>query len=125
LETKNIPFDFLILFSKYFLFFLYFFLKEQLSLQANVQNNRQKMEIILNKQSRASIEKTTGIPYDNLLTMDIETIDAAIEKKIGKKLKLKPFTDYQLIGRGSVYLYLNRIFDFHTDKLNRYIDRIK
>jgi len=53
-------------------------------LQANMHINRQKMEITLNKQSRASIEKTTGIPYVNLLSMDIATINAVIEKKIGK-----------------------------------------
>jgi len=83
------------------------------------------MAITLNKQSRASIEKITGIPYNDLLAMDIEEIDTVIEKKTGKKLTLKPVTDYQLIGRGSVYLYLNRIFDFNIKNLNRYIDRIK
>ena len=79
----------------------------------------------LNKQSRASIEKVTGIPYDDLLAMDIDSIDAVIEKKIGKKLKLRPITDHRLIGRGSVYLYLNRLFDIDAKKLDRYIDRIK
>ena len=89
------------------------------------QSIRRKMTITLNKQSRASIEKITGIPYDDLLAMDVEEIDVAIEKKIGKKLKFKPVTDFRLIGRGSVYLYLNRLFDFNAKKLNRYIDRIK
>jgi len=83
------------------------------------------MTISLNKQSRDSIGKQTGIPYDDLLTMDIDSIDAIIEKKIGKKLKFKPIADDQLIGRGSVYLYLNRLFDFNIKKQNRYIDRIK
>ena len=83
------------------------------------------MTISLNSQSRASIEKMTGISYNDLLTMDVGSIDAVIEKKTGKKLKFKPIADYQLIGRGSVYLYLNRLFDFDVKKLNRYIDRIK
>ena len=83
------------------------------------------MTISLNRQSRASIEKMTGIPYDDLLTMDTGSIDVAIEKKIGKKLKFKPIADSRLIGRGSVYLYLNRLFDFNIKKLNHYIDRIK
>ena len=82
------------------------------------------MTISLNSQSRASIEKITGIPYEDLLTMDIDTIDALIEKKMGKRLKFKPIVDYRLIGRGSIYLYLNRLFDFNIKKLNRYIDRI-
>jgi len=79
----------------------------------------------LNKQSRASIEKKTGIPYDDLLTMDIEEIDTVIGKKIGKKLKFKPVTNPWLIRRGSPYFYLNRLFDFNIPKLNRHIDRIK
>ena len=83
------------------------------------------MSISLNRQSRASIERITGIPFNDLLSMDVGSIDAVIEKRIGKKLKFKPFTDYELIGRGSIYLYLNRLFDFNIPKMNRYIDRIK
>jgi len=83
------------------------------------------MAISLNKQSRVSIEKVTGIPYDELLEMDIHSIDAILEKRIGKKLKFKSITDHRLIGRGSVYLYLNRLFDFNIKKMNHYIDRIK
>ena len=83
------------------------------------------MAVSLNKQSRDAIEKVTGIPFDDLVAMDIDSIDAAIEKIIGKKLRLRPITDQRLIGRGSVYLYLNRLFNIDTKKLNRYIDRIK
>ena len=83
------------------------------------------MTISLNSQSKASIEKATGISYEDLLAMDIDSIESIIEKKIGKKLKFRPITDSRLIGRGSVYLYLNRLFDIDTTKLNRYIDKIK
>ena len=83
------------------------------------------MAFFLNKQSRASIERATGIPFNDLLAMDVTSIDAEIEKKIGKKLKYKPFTDSRLMGRGSVYLYLNKLFDFNINHLDRYIDRIK
>ena len=83
------------------------------------------MSISLNKQSRASIEKITGISYDDLLSMDVDAIDGVIEKRIGKKLRFKSITDHQLIGRGSVYLYLNRLFDFNIKKMNRYIDKTK
>ena len=83
------------------------------------------MAYSLNQQSRLSIEKMTGISYDDLLTMDIDSIDSVIEKKIGKKLKFKPITDYRLLGRGSVYLFLNRLFDIDISALNRYIDGIK
>ena len=83
------------------------------------------MTFSLNEQSKASIEKVTGISYDDILKMDIGSIDYIIEKKIGKKLKFKSVTDSRLMGRGSVYLYLNRFFDIDTTKLNRYIDGIK
>ena len=39
------------------------------------------MTFRLNEQSKASIEKVTGISYDDLLNMDIGTIDCIIEKK--------------------------------------------
>ena len=83
------------------------------------------MSISLNKQSKASIEKITGISYDELLAMDVDSIDGIIEKRIGKKLRFKSISDHQLIGRGSVYLYLNRLFDFNIKKMDRYIDRIE
>ena len=83
------------------------------------------MAFFLNKQSKASIERATGIPFNDLLAMDITSIDAEIEKKIGKKIAFKLFTDNRLMGRGSVYLYLNRLFDFNINRLDRYIDRIK
>ena len=106
-----------------------FFVRKKLYLQKKYYfcgfNSNIVMTISLNTQSRASIEKITGIPYNDLLTMDVGSIDAVIEKKTGKKLKFKPVADYQLIGRGSIYLYLNRLFDFNTPKMNRYIERIK
>ena len=83
------------------------------------------MTFSLNEQSKASIEKVTGISYDDILNMDIGSIDSLIEKKIGKKLKFECVTDRRLMGRGSVYLYLNRLFDIDTTKLDRYIDGIK
>ena len=82
------------------------------------------MTYILNQESRASIEEVTGISYDEILKMDIEEINKRIEKKIRKKLKFKPFKNTRLIGRGSVYMYLNRLFDFNTKKLDKFIDAL-
>ena len=82
------------------------------------------MTISLNANSRTSIEKITGIPFKDFLEMDIDSIEAIVEKKIGKKLKFRSITDHRLAGRGSVYLYLNRLFDINTSKLDRYIDKI-
>ena len=101
-----------------------FFKKRRYFCIFNFLDVKNIMIISLNNQSRASIAKATGIAYDDLLSMDIDSIEAIIEKKIGKKLKYKSISD-PLIGRGSVYLYLNRLFDIDTEKLDRYIDRIK
>jgi len=62
----------------------------------------------LNEQSKASIERATGIPYNDILNMDIETIERIVEKKIGKKLK---FTD-------------DGLMDFDIAALDNYIDSL-
>jgi len=95
----------------------------QISCQFTTCSSRQQAAK-LNNQSRTSIEKVTGISYEDLMAMDIDSIESKIEKKIGKKLKFKSITDSRLVGRGSVYAYLNRLFDIDTMKLNRYIDNI-
>ena len=76
--------------------------------------------ISLNQKSRESIEKQTGLTVEQIMEMDIEDIDNAIEKKIGKKLSYPTQTDLQLYGRGSIYLFLNR-FLFNHRKMNRAI----
>jgi len=40
------------------------------------------MLITLNQESRRSIEKTTGLSYAQITSMEMEDIDNAIEKKI-------------------------------------------
>ncbi|MDR0926556.1 MAG: hypothetical protein LBO69_02175 [Ignavibacteria bacterium] len=80
----------------------------------------------LNQDSKNAISKNVGIPFDTLVSMDIEDIHSHIERKIGKRLKLTNFAnDMRLIGRGSVYLSLGRIFNINKNKLNNYIDAIK
>ena len=39
------------------------------------------MTISLNANSRTSIEKITGIPFKDFLEMDIDSIEAIVEKK--------------------------------------------
>lgn len=54
------------------------------------------------------ISKSVGLPYEEIVNMSDEDLDAHIEKKIGKKLK--PSCDILgFFGRGSVYLYLKRL----------------
>lgn len=44
--------------------------------------------------------------------MDFEDIDKNIENKIKKKLSYSNKIDDRLLGRGSVYLFLNRFLNF-------------
>lgn len=76
----------------------------------------------LNQASRYSVEKQTGLTVEQIVEMDIEDIDSAIEKKIGKKLGYTGQIDPRLRGRGSVYMALNRFFRFDHKKMNRKID---
>lgn len=82
------------------------------------------MEMTLNQISRKSIEKQTGLQWSQIVNMDVEELDKAIERKIGKKLSFPQKLDTRLSGRGSVYLALNRFFDFNRKKMDRIIDSI-
>lgn len=82
------------------------------------------MEMILNQISKKSIEKQTGLSWSQIVSMDVEELDKAIERKIGKKLSFPKKRDLRLPGRGSVYLALNRFFDFNHKKMNKIIDSI-
>ena len=80
--------------------------------------------ITLNQTSKKSIERITGLSYENITSMSVEDIDSAIEKRIGKKLKFKNKMDSRLPSRGSVYLSLSRLFDFNRKKMDRFIDAL-
>lgn len=80
------------------------------------------MEMILNKISKKSIERQTGLSWSQIVSMDVEELDKAIERKIGKKLSFSKKYDSRLSGRGSVYLALNRFFDFNHKKMDEIID---
>lgn len=80
------------------------------------------MEMTLNQISRKSIEKQTGLTWNQIVSMDVEELDKAIERKIRKKLSFSKKRDLRLSGRGSVYLTLNRFFGFNYKKMNKTID---
>lgn len=80
------------------------------------------MGMALNEISKKSIKKQTGLSWNQIVCMDIEELDKAIEKKIGKKLSFPKKLDSRLSGRGSVYLALNRFFDFNHKRMNKVID---
>ena len=54
--------------------------------------------------------------------MDVELLDHKIESKIGHKLDFENVTDPRLIGRGSVYIFLNRLLRLNT--IDRILSRI-
>lgn len=80
--------------------------------------------MLLNKISRKSIEKQTGLSWSQIVSMDVEELDKAIERKIGKKLSFPKKHDSRLSGRGSVYLALNRFFDFNHKRMDEIIDEM-
>lgn len=67
------------------------------------------MVITLNQRSQESIAKTTGLKVSDIIAMDSEKVDEAIEKKIGRKLTHLKSSDSRLTVRGSVYVFLDRL----------------
>lgn len=83
------------------------------------------MAIMLNNETKATIARVTGIKYDEIISMDIEELQKKIEKKTGKKLVFDLNPDERLPkSRGSVYIHLNRLFSFNTNKLDKFIDSL-
>ena len=77
---------------------------------------------VLGKKVKNNIEKTTGLSASSISKMSSEKVDAHIEKKVGKKLRISLPKDKRLIGRGSVYITLRRLLS--SKKTNRKIARI-
>lgn len=63
---------------------------------------------ILNNYTRKTLSKRLGKSYDEMLQMSAEDLDALIEKRIGKKLT-PAFSLKNMVNRGSVYLFFNRL----------------
>ena len=63
---------------------------------------------ILNSYTRKTLSKRLGKSYDEMLQMSAEDLDALIEKRIGKKLT-PAFSLKNMVNRGSVYLFFNRL----------------
>lgn len=68
----------------------------------------------LNQKTRASIAKSTGLSFDQILSMDAEEVDSHIEKKIGKKLNPSYRKGSSFVNRGSVYMFLQRLVSRET-----------
>lgn len=65
----------------------------------------------LNQKSKDTISKSVGLPFDEVVSMDVERLDSHIEKRIGKKLSPSYRKGNTLVNRGSVYMYLQRLIN--------------
>lgn len=70
------------------------------------------MEYTLSQETIKSIENAVGLSYDEIISMDVDELDAIIEKKIDKKLEYS-LNDLRVPVRGDVYLFNNRFFDLN------------
>lgn len=77
--------------------------------------------LTLNRKSKETIEKKVGCSFDELVRSDVDLLDNAIEKKIGKKLKHQ-FKVGNYVARGSVYLFLKRLVD--QNEIDRFLSKI-
>lgn len=68
----------------------------------------------LNKKTKQAIERSTGLSFEQIISMDAEEVDAHIERKIGKKLKASYRKGSSLVNRGSVYMFLERLVSRRT-----------
>lgn len=82
------------------------------------------MAFTLNQTSKKYLEQVSGLSWNQVIEMDVEDLDKAIEKKIGKQLTFFKRDDSRLPGRGSVYLTLKRFLSFNHRKMNKIIDSI-
>lgn len=71
----------------------------------------------INLKTKRAIERITGLSSIEIGNTEIERVDAAIEEKIGKKLKMDTQLDKHFIPRGNVYLFLRRLLSI------RFIDK--
>jgi hypothetical protein len=84
------------------------------------------MNISLSEETKMSVERTTGMSYDEILSIDADEQTRRIEKKIGRKLQFIPVNDtrFRFFMRGSALLYLNRFFVFDSNEMDKKIDSI-
>ena len=66
----------------------------------------------LNATSKRNISKRKGMSVQSISDMSSDEIDARIEKRTGKKIRIEPPRKIALLGRGSVYISLNRLIPF-------------
>ena len=79
------------------------------------------MKPTLNDESKRSLEKMFGVSITEISRMDIDDLDKMVEKNIHKKLTFQ--TKFKnLIGRGSIYLFFERLL--RIEDVNKKLSKI-
>ena len=68
------------------------------------------MKYTLNAKTKESIEKTIGLSFEKIISMDSTKMKERIEKKIGKLMEFSK-NDLQVPIKSSVYLFHNRFLN--------------
>ena len=69
------------------------------------------MDVKLNSFTKEAIKERLGKDVDSISRMYVDDIDELIQKKFNNNKKLTYRTRFRnLVGRGSVYLYFERLF---------------
>lgn len=63
----------------------------------------------LNEKTKEAIRKDTGVEFGEVVRMDHDELQTAVERKTNKKLSLKFIRGNGFYSRGSVYLDLGRV----------------
>jgi len=58
----------------------------------------QIMQLTLSEQEKASVLRTTGVSYDEILSMDIEDLQRKIEKRLARNFNTSLFTTNDYLG---------------------------
>ncbi len=64
----------------------------------------------LNEKTRRTVESAVGLPYGDILRRSAGELTRHIEKKVGHRLRPGFSAGKSLVGRGSAYLFLRRLF---------------
>ncbi len=76
----------------------------------------------LNERIKNNIAISTGISFEEISKLSAQEIDERIEKKLHKKLEPENPTDIRRLGRGTPYLFLNRLVPI--DWINKQLSKI-
>lgn len=81
-------------------------------------------KIQLTEATKKHLSEKLGIPFEDIVKKSASEIDDLITAKTGRKLKPQFQKVPYLINRGSVFLFLGRIFSINIKRIDRIIAKI-